>query len=428
MRFTKNHQKRRENYFIGLLKRRGSDKLIFFCVFLLCLFGVIMIGDASIGMAIKFGSSYPINGMLKQMAALFLGGIGMIVLTLKKNLHLNEKIYYFLIGLAYILMIACLHWTVNGTHAWIKIFGFSIQPVEFFKIVMIAYIAFIDGKYITTSKKRASRLYHNNYTSEAAKEAHNKIMWDEIGKPALVVLIGTGICIVIQKDLGSALILVAMALCTFVSAPNKWFKRYKHYLKLGFLGLMVLTFFFVSTKAYRILSPHQAARFASWLEPTNSKYIFGSSYQVVNGLVGYTNGGLIGRGFNNSVMKYGYIPEAQNDYISAIITEEFGLIGILIIILLYGVIIFRLLKYAFKVKDGQSKMTLVGIASYFFLHLFVNLGGVSGLIPMTGVPLLLVSAGGTSTIMALFGIGMAQNIIIAYNKEQLKEAATKDVR
>lgn len=427
MRFTKNHQKRRENYFIGLLKRRGSDKLIFFCVFLLCLFGVIMIGDASIGMAIKFGSSYPINSMLKQMAALGLGTVFMIGLTLKKNLHLNEKIYYFFIIVAYLAMIACLHWTVNGTHAWIKI-GVSIQPVEFFKIVMIAYIAYIDGKYITTSKKKASRLYHNSYSSEAAKEAHKKIMIDEIGKPAAVVLIGTGICVIIQKDLGSALILLAMAICTFASAPNKWFKRYKHYLKIGFIGVMVLTVFFVSTKAYRILSPHQAARFASWLEPTNSKYIFGSSYQVVNGLVGYTNGGLIGRRYGNSVMKYGYIPEAQNDYISAIITEEFGLVGILVVILLYGVIIFRLLKYAFKVKDGQGKMMLVGIASYFFLHLFVNLGGVSGLIPMTGVPLLLVSAGGTSTIMALVGIGMAQNIIIAYNRDELKKAALKDVK
>lgn len=427
MRFTKNHQKRRENYFIGLLKRRGSDKLIFFCVFLLCLFGVIMIGDASIGMAIKFGSSYPINGMLKQIVALAIGTGLMVFLTLKRNMHFNQRIYHFFILLAYVAMIACLRWTVNGTHAWLKI-GVSIQPVEFFKIVMIAYISFMDGKYITTSKKKASRLYHNNYTSEAANEAHKKIIIDEMVKPIGVAVIGTLICIGIQKDLGSALILMAMALCTFVSAPNKWFKRYKHYLKIGFIGVMVLTVFFVSTKAYRILSPHQAARFASWLEPTNSKYIFGSSYQVVNGLVGYTNGGLIGRGFNNSVMKYGYIPEAQNDYISAIITEEFGLVGILIIILLYGVIIFRLLKYAFKVKDGQGKMMLVGVASYFFLHLFVNLGGVSGLIPMTGVPLLLVSAGGTSTIMALVSIGLAQNIISNYNKEQLKEAAVKDVR
>jgi cell division protein FtsW len=253
------------------------------------------------------------------------------------------------------------------------------------------------------------------------------ILKDEILVPAAVVGAGAAICIVIQKDLGSALILFAMGLTTFASAPNKWFKRYKHILKMALGVCLVAVAVVVATKAYRILPSHQAARFASWLEPTNSNYIYGSSYQVVNGLVGYTNGGLIGRGFNNSVMKYGYIPEAQNDYISAIITEEYGLVGIMFIILLYGVIIFRLIRYAFKIKDGQQKMTLVGIASYFFLHLFVNLGGVSGLIPMTGVPLLLVSAGGTSTIMALISIGMAQRIIMAYNKEELKKAALEDV-
>lgn len=167
------------------------------------------------------------------------------------------------------------------------------------------------------------------------------------------------------------------------------------------------------------------ARIASWLNPL--KDIYGSNYQIINGFVGYTNGGLIGRGFGNSIMKFGYIPEAQNDFISSIIVEELGLVGFAAFFIPYSIIIYRLFRYAFCMKESRDKLTLIGIASYFFVHLMVNVGGVSGLIPMTGVPLLLISAGGTSTLMALTCIGVAQALIAKYNREKKQEAIEKSL-
>ena len=106
-------------------------------------------------------------------------------------------------------------------------------------------------------------------------------------------------------------------------------------------------------------------------------------------------------------MKFGYIPEAQSDFISSIIVEELGLVGFALSLFLILLLFIDSLDMLFAIKDSREKLTLIGIASYFFVHLMVNVGGVSGLIPMTGVPLLLISAGGTSTLVALIGIGIS---------------------
>ena len=120
-------------------------------------------------------------------------------------------------------------------------------------------------------------------------------------------------------------------------------------------------------------------------------------------------------------MKYGYIPESQNDFISAIIVEEFGLFGFALLMIPYFYIIFKIFKYGIKNENIPDRLILIGIFSYFFLHLFVNIGGVSGLIPMTGVPLIFISAGGSSTLAGLMSLGIAQSIIKRYNRNKLKK-------
>ena len=141
-------------------------------------------------------------------------------------------------------------------------------------------------------------------------------------------------------------------------------------------------------------------------------------------MIAFADGGIFGLGLGNSIQKYDYIPEAHNDFIGAIIYEELGIFGLALIIIPTAIIIFRLLKYADQIQDNKSRVILIGISSYFMLHLLVNLGGVSGLIPMTGVPLLLISAGGSSTIASLMAIGIAQAIISKFNKEQLEKTDT----
>ena len=175
------------------------------------------------------------------------------------------------------------------------------------------------------------------------------------------------------------------------------------------VGLPILT---------HVLEDYQLGRILAWLDPLSDPY--GSSFHQINGLIAFAKNGFFGLVLGNSTQKFGYIPESQNDYISAIIFEELGVFGLALIIIPYTIIIYRLFSYAYKVKDPKHKIILCGIASYFFLHLFLNVGGVSCLIPLTGVPLLCVSSGGSSTIAAYVALGIAQALISNYNREQAR--------
>lgn len=417
------------------IRRKGTDKGISISAFLLCAFGMVMIGDASVGMAITRGDNYAVINMAKQLVFLLAGGF--IYFWIQHKFRVNRKSatlnIYYLVTLA--AMFICRLWNINGSHAWIKLGPITIQPSEFMKIVLILLYAQLLGTALPRIKrKRAEALSKPQAKDPIVRKAvrdyaSTKIFWDIIGKLAVYGGIAFLICGFYQGDLGSALIIVGICLTLFFST-NERDRNYKLTKKVLYCIIavgIVGVYFITKTGGAGILKPHQIARFITWLDPLNDKYIYGTSYQIVNGMVGYSNGGLIGRGFGNSIMKYGYIPEAQNDYISAIIAEEFGLLGMVLLLIPYCVIIYRLFSYAMKMEDRRSKLILIGVASYFFFHLLVNLGGVSGLIPMTGVPLLLVSAGGTSTLAALTALGIAQNIIGKYNRKQMQALAEKEI-
>lgn len=140
---------------------------------------------------------------------------------------------------------------------------------------------------------------------------------------------------------------------------------------------------------------------------------YNSSYQLVNSLIAFSNGGIFGLGFGNSTQKYGYIPESHNDFIGAIIYEELGIIGLALVIIPTCIVIFKLLKYSNEVKENKSRIILLGIASYFFLHILINLGGVSGLIPMTGVPLLLISSGDLQLFVPLLQLESLNQLLLS---------------
>ena len=224
----------------------------------------------------------------------------------------------------------------------------------------------------------------------------------------------------IQKDLGTSLILASICFICFMSTPRDYYKKYKKLVWIA-LGVAVVILGFLITA---VLQGYQMERINSWLKPLELENIYSSSWQLVNSLIAFADGGIFGLGLGNSIQKYDYIPEAHNDFIGAIIYEELGIFGLALIIIPTAIIIFRLLKYADEIQESKSKVILIGISSYFMLHLLVNLGGVSGLIPMTGVPILLVSSGGSSTVSALIAIGIAQAIISKYNKEQLEKTNT----
>lgn len=399
-----------------MFKRTGTDKTIYACTIFLACFGIVMIGDASVGMSASRGSNFATINLLKQCVFVAGGFFCMFLFArVYKTRRISETIMLSAYVICILMMLACLMWTINNSHAWIKVGPITIQPVEFMKLVMIIILSYIFG--VLPDQIRIS----NRLSAEKRKKLVRRKFILCVAFPALLVFFAFFICWKVQKDMGSGLILLIMSACLFFATPSQYYRPYKIIgLFLVFLAVFVFILFHE-----RFLKGHQMARIASWLNPL--KDIYGSNYQIINGFVGYTNGGLIGRGFGNSIMKFGYIPEAQNDFISSIIVEELGLVGFAAFFIPYSIIICRLFRYAFCMKESRDKLTLIGIASYFFVHLMVNVGGVSGLIPMTGVPLLLISAGGTSTLMALTCIGVAQALIAKYNREKKQEAIEKSL-
>ena len=394
-----------------IFKRRGVDKTVYFCVVILTIYGIVMIGSASVGQSSKMGPMYASMNMIKQAIFVLGGFAAMIFLTrcFKKSwVNANSTWIFYAMGL--VLMLACLFFEDGkGSHAWIRIGSFTIQPAEFMKVIMILFLSFHFGEIEEYCQ------IPRNITRQKKEELQKRKLWYCILRPILAIFIAFFVGVFLQKDMGSSLILAFICMMLFFITPRPYYTKYK---KLALI-LLVIGFILILLSATFILKPYQLGRIYTWLNPLGD--IEGDGWQLTNALIAFATGGLFGKGFGSSTQKYGYIPESHNDFIVAIIYEELGLVGFMLFLIPYVIIIYKMFHYALRIKDTKSKLILYGVGLYFFTHLLVNVGGVSGFIPMTGVPLLLISSGGSSTLAAMMGLGIAQSIIAKYNRDLLKE-------
>ena len=394
-----------------IFKRRGVDKTVYFCVVILTIYGIVMIGSASVGQSAKMGPMYASMNMIKQAIFVLGGFAAMIFLTrcFKKSwVNANSTWIFYAMGL--VLMLACLFFEDGkGSHAWIRIGSFTIQPAEFMKVIMILFLSFHFGEIEEYCQ------IPRNITRQKKEELQKRKLWYCILRPILAIFIAFFVGVFLQKDMGSSLIMAFICMMLFFITPRPYYTKYK---KLALI-LLVIGFILILLSATFILKPYQLGRIYTWLNPLGD--IEGDGWQLTNALIAFATGGLFGKGFGSSTQKYGYIPESHNDFIVAIIYEELGLVGFMLFLIPYVIIIYKMFHYALRIKDTKSKLILYGVGLYFFTHLLVNVGGVSGFIPMTGVPLLLISSGSSSTLAAMMGLGIAQSIIAKYNRDLLKE-------
>jgi len=394
-----------------IFRRNGVDRTLYLCVFILTIYGIVMIGSASIGQTASKGPVYATVNMLKQVVFVLGGYVFMIFFARcfkKKWINASSSWVIYFIGI--LAMLVCLLWSdTKGSHAWIHLGPFTIQPAEFMKIIMILFLSFHFGQL------EEMCIIPKNISRHKKEELFKRKCWYCIIRPILASGLAFGIIVILQKDLGSGLILGFLCMMLFFITPRPYYSKYK---KLFLIILGVLIVLFALSAAF-VLKPHQLARFTTWLNPLSDP--LDSGFQLINGMIAFTYGGLFGKGFGNSTQKYGYIPESHNDFITAIIYEELGLVGFLLFLIPYCMIIYKMFYYGMRVQDTKGKLILYGVGIYFFTHLLVNLGGVSGLIPMTGVPLLLISSGGSSTLAAMIALGIAQSLIAKYNRDLLKE-------
>ena len=389
----------------------GSDKLLYITTLCLVLFGSIMIFSAEMGNAL---SSSNINNqnyfpivIAKQLLFVFIGLIAMLFFS-NVNIMRKDRFYYAIALLIGILLISCRFFgNVNGAYAWIRTPIGTIQPSEFAKIFVIVMI----GRFAA---------FHTE-TKYESKDLLNKML-SVIGIFALVVIF-------YQKDTGSGLVLAGIAYLLLLMLDNKYYFKFRKGLFIGLIGIIAMVIFVLSPLCTAFLErlgsgSYKVGRFLASANPF--KYQYNIGYHLVMSLVSFATGGIFGLGYGNSIHKYMNFPNPENDFILPVIVEELGIIGFSIILILYGIIIFKLYRYAFsKQANLTSKIILLGVSLYFILHFILNVGGVTGFIPLTGVPLLLISSGGSSWIASLMAIGFAQNEIKKIKRKMIYENSSR---
>ncbi|MBE6149941.1 MAG: FtsW/RodA/SpoVE family cell cycle protein [Firmicutes bacterium] len=379
------------------------DKTLFFLTVLFFLFGLLNIVTASSREAVVRYDLSTYHYFYKQSEMLIVGLIlSYIILNMKTKAYNNLIIFAYAAVLLLVLCLFPFGIEVNGAKNWLPIplIG-TIQPSELSKPVMIILLSVLFEKYSKKFKSNDPKRY------------------EKIGI-ILIVAFLIPILTFLQKDLGSVLIMLGVFGILFLASSIKKQDKFNTIVLIilaGILGLGIMYF----RQGY-ILSDAQMARF-DFYNPC-SKYET-TGYQVCNGFIAINDGGMFGLGIGKSKQKYSYIPEPHTDSIFAIIAEEYGVLGTTFIFIGYILVLFRILKISMNTTNIKNRLISLGIASYIFMHIFINLGGLFGVIPLTGVPLPFLSYGGTYAISLMCSLAVVQRIHIENKIEKSKKILNK---
>ena len=220
-----------------------------------------------------------------------------------------------------------------------------------------------------------------------------------------------------QPDLGTAMVIALLTIIIFYSVPMK--KSYRKLFNRIFLGAIAIVVAILITTGGSILRNYQLERF-NFIDPCD-RYQEESGYQLCNSFIAFHNGGITGQGIGQSTQKYLYLPESYTDFIFPIIVEEWGLLVGAIIIIVYGVILYRLLRLAKRATNLRNAMITYGVFAYILLHIAINLIGVMGLGPLTGIPLPFLSYGGSYTLSMIIALSLVQRVAIETNIDTVKK-------
>ena len=331
--------------------------------------------SSSIWASYKFNNPY--KYMLHQLLFAFIGFLLMYICS-KTDFELYKKhANKILIG-SFILLILVLIPGIgivrNGSRSWFGIGPFGIQPSEIAKIAMIIFVS----KYLSK---------YDDYMDNIK----------EYSLPILLLVLFCFLLILLEPDFGSGAILVLSLVALIFTSKIK----VSFFVKIGFVGVLGVV-------GLIIAAPYRIARILAYLNPWSDP--LGSGFQIIQSLYAIGPGGLFGLGLGNSIQKHFYLPEPQTDFIFAIISEELGFIGILIIASCYIVLFYNVIKISLETKDLFGKYLSFGLILELILQTLLNLLVVVGLIPVTGVTLPFLSYGGSSLLTCLIMIGIILNV------------------
>jgi cell division protein FtsW len=339
--------------------------------------GIVAFISASLGVLAKNEPKF--YSIIFSQLVLGLGGglIGMFIMSKIHYSWLKKYAPYILIAtmISMILVfVPGLGFAHGGARRWVAIGPVSFQPAELLKMGAVIYFA----AWLSWAKKRVSD-------------------WRFGILPLCILLAVSAALLFVQPDTKSfILILVAGGSMLFVSGVP-----IKYLVGVGVAGIAVLGILLLFT-------PYLQARVKTFLDPAHDQS--GSSYQLKQSLIAIGSGGLGGRGLGQSVQKFSYLPEPQGDSIFSVIGEEFGFLGGLVVIVLYLMFAFRGFRIAYRAQDQFGRLLTVGIILIITFQSFLNIASITGVFPLTGVPLVFMSQGGTSLLFSLVSVGIILNI------------------
>lgn len=323
----------------------------------------------------------------------FLLGLAAWYAASKINYHRWQKlapwIFYGSLVLMFLVLIPQFSLATKGATRWIKLWFFSFQPVEFFKLGVVLYLA----SWIEKNRADLGRL--------------------STGLVPFLIIIGliSVLVMVIQKDMGSAMVLVGACLSMFfISGVPLWiFGASMAALAAGVVGMVALF-------------PYRLSRVLTFIN--HKEDASGTGYHINQALIALGSGGIFGKGLGKTLQAYGYLPESTNDSIFAIVGEEFGFWGSMLVIILFSGLVYRGLRVSRFAPDGFGRSVAIGITTWIGLQALINVAAMINLIPLTGIPLPFISYGGTSLLALLGAVGILQNISKYTYKEAIHESSS----
>jgi cell division protein FtsW len=356
-------------------RKLKSDRILFTATLLLVCASILMVYSASAVVALeRFQQPYHFlirQGLWTVLGVALLG----IAMRVDYRTYRNEPFIWGVIAIVALLLVAVLFSApVNGTRRWFGVGGLGIQPSELAKIACVLFTALM-------LERRMHRIDELSYS---------------ILPIGIVVGVMVGL-IVLQPDFGTAMSLLLIAAAMVFAAGL----HYRYFIGTALAVLPIIYIVLVS-------APYRRRRLMAFWDPWADP--LGDGFQIIQSLIAVGTGGVFGKGLMAGVQKLFYLPDPHTDFIFAVVAEELGLIGATVVLICFGVIAWRGLRIALRAEDTFGAFLAIGLTTMIVVQAFINMSVVLGLLPTKGIPLPLVSAGGSSLLINLLGAGMLLNI------------------
>ena len=296
----------------------------------------------------------------------------------------RQAYIFYILGILLLLLVIFFGISASGSKRWINFFIMNLQPSELMKIAIIVCFA---------------RYYHRIQSSDI--QSYKYLL-----QPIILLLIPCYL-VITQPDLGTAILIAGSGLAIIWLAGL----NLKYFIYSGLILLVSLPF------VISILKPYQKSRILTFFNPDRDP--LGAGYQIIQSKIAIGSGGLLGKGFLQGTQSYlEFLPEKHTDFIFTLFSEEFGFVGSMVLILLYVLLIYRIIRIGFSSRSFFAKLYCFGFASALFLYIFVNIAMVVGLLPIVGAPLPIMSYGGSSMLSIMLGLSIVMSCKI-YSRDPI---------